>query len=269
MLAENISKISYLPYEGNKVNYKYMVWGIDKRNCDITFVGHNITLDNHKQIRKLLEITYKEKNSGLYLVCNGARIEGYISPKNLEGEFYLVEFNGTGKWSFCYQGSNKKKIIFSDKRVDLFKDDDKKKFSSYYKAMFGNETNIENIWPIVESAKGQKHGTMLLFTENALKETERLHSAGYQVSIREDMNARWIEAIGKIDGAMLLDQYGKLYMVGVILDGEIPAKGVNTSRGARYNSAVKYSYSHKKEKHLLVVISEDGYFDVINYNWLL
>ena len=53
---------------------------------------------------------------------------------------------------------------------------------------------------------------MLLFTENALKETERLHSAGYQVSIREDMNARWIEAIGKIDGAMLLDQYGKLYM---------------------------------------------------------
>ncbi|WP_418749090.1 diadenylate cyclase [Faecalibacillus intestinalis] len=110
---------------------------------------------------------------------------------------------------------------------------------------------------------------MLLFTENALKETERLHSAGYQVSIREDMNARWIEAIGKIDGAMLLDQYGKLYMVGVILDGEIPAKGVNTSRGARYNSAVKYSYSHKKEKHLLVVISEDGYFDVINYNWLL
>ena len=269
VLAENISKISYLPYEGNKVNYKYMVWGIDKRNCDITFVGHNITLDNHKQIRKLLEINYKEKNSGLYLVCNGARIEGYISPKNLEGEFYLVEFNGTGKWSFCYQGSNKKKIIFSDKRVDLFKDDDKKKFSSYYKAMFGNETNIENIWPIVESAKGQKHGTMLLFTENALKETERLHSAGYQVSIREDMNARWIEAIGKIDGAMLLDQYGKLYMVGVILDGEIPAKGVNTSRGARYNSAVKYSYSHKKEKHLLVVISEDGYFDVINYNWLL
>ena len=92
---------------------------------------------------------------------------------------------------------------------------------------------------------------------------------GYQVYIREDMNARWIEAIGKIDGAMLLDQYGKLYMVGVILDGEIPAKGVNTSRGARYNSEVKYSYSHKKEKHLLVVISEDGYFDVINYNWLL
>ena len=117
----------------------------------------------------------------------------------------------------------------------------------------------------MENAKRQKHGTMLLFTENALDESKRLYNAGYQVSV-ENMNGRWIEAVGEIDGAMLLDQYGKLYMIGVILDGEMPPRGVSTGRGARYNSAVKYSYSHKLEKHLLVVISEDGYFNIINYN---
>lgn len=37
MLAENISKISYLHYEGNKVNKKYIVWGIKKEDCDIIF----------------------------------------------------------------------------------------------------------------------------------------------------------------------------------------------------------------------------------------
>lgn len=265
ILAESISKISYLPYEGNNVNYKYMVCGNKKQTCDITFLNDGITLNNHKQIRKLLEITYKEKDNGLYLVCCGNKIKGYITPKNLEDEFYLIEFNGTGKWSFCYQGSDKNKLIFEDKTVKLFRDDDKKKFCTCYRRIFENDENVEDIWTIVENAKRQKHGTMLLFTENALDESKRLYNAGYQVSV-ENMNGRWIEAVGEIDGAMLLDQYGKLYMIGVILDGEMPPRGVSTGRGARYNSAVKYSYSHKLEKHLLVVISEDGYFNIINYN---
>lgn len=265
ILAENISKISYLPYEGNNVNYKYMVCGTKKQTCDIAFFNDGITLNNHKQIRKLLEITYKENDDGLYLVCCENKVKGYIVPKNLEGEFYLIEFNGTGKWSFCCQGSDKNKLIFEDKTVEPFKDDDKKKFCSCYRRIFGSDVNIEDIWTIVENAKCQKHGTMLLFTENALDEAKRLYNAGYQVSV-ENMNARWIKAVGEIDGAMLLDQYGKLYMIGVILDGEMPPRGVSTDRGARYNSAVKYSYSHKAEKHLLVVISEDGYFNVINYN---
>lgn len=121
---------------------------------------------------------------------------------------------------------------------------------------------------IVESARRQKHGTMLLFTENALSESERLREAGYQVSVKEMVSARSIEALGEIDGAMLLDQYGRFYMIGVILDGTMPPKGVDKGRGARYNSAVKYSYSHKEEKHLLIIISEDGYFDMINYNYI-
>ena len=67
MLAENISKISYLHYEGNKVNKKYIVWGIKKEDCDIIFsndimFNDETKLNHDKQIRKLLEITYKDKN---------------------------------------------------------------------------------------------------------------------------------------------------------------------------------------------------------------
>ena len=112
ILAENISQISYLPYEGNKVNNKYMVWGVKKEACDIVFKDNDIFLHNHKKIRKLLEITYKDKNSGLYLVCCEDKVEGYISPENLKGEVSLVEFNGTGKWSFCCPGNDK--IIFEN-----------------------------------------------------------------------------------------------------------------------------------------------------------
>lgn len=264
ILAENISQISYLPYEGNKVNNKYMVWGVKKEACDIVFKDNDIFLHNHKKIRKLLEITYKDKNSGLYLVCCEDKVEGYISPENLKGEVSLVEFNGTGKWSFCCPGNDK--IIFENRKVRIFKDDDKKNFCLCYEKIF--QTDAEEIWPIVESAKRQKHGTMLLFTENAPMESIRLSKAGYQVAVNGTMNNRWIKALGEIDGAMFLDQYGKLYMIGVILDGEMPPEGGSTDRGARYNSAVKYSYSHKAEKHLIVVISEDGDVNMINYNYL-
>ena len=91
---------------------------------------------------------------------------------------YLVEFNGTGKWSFGFQGSEKNKIIFEDKKVKLFKDDDKVTFYLAYKKIFEEDTNIDYVWKIVESARRQKHGTMLLFTENALSESERLREAG-------------------------------------------------------------------------------------------
>ena len=101
----------------------------------------------------------------------------------------------------------------------IFKDDDKKNFCSCYEKIF--QTDAEEIWSIVESAKRQKHGTMLLFTENAPMESIRLSKAGYQVAVNKTMNNRWIKALGEIDGAMLLDQYGKLYMIGVILDGDV------------------------------------------------
>lgn len=197
-------------------------------------------------------------------MCCEDKVEGYISPENLKEEFSLVEFNGAGKWSFCCPGNDK--IIFENRRVRIFKDDDKKNFCSCYEKVF--QTDAEEIWPIVESAKRQKHGTMLLFTENAPMESIRLSRAGYQVVVNGAMNNRWIKALGEIDGAMLLDQYGKLYMIGVILDGEMPPEGGSTDRGARYNSAVKYSYSHKAEKHLIIVISEDGDVNMINYNYL-
>lgn len=45
----------------------------------------------------------------------------------------------------------------------------------------------------------------------------------------------------------------------------MPPKGMRMDRGARYNSAVRYSFAHKNEEHLLIVISEDGDCNFINY----
>ena len=65
-----------------------------------------------------------------------------------------------------------------------------------------------------------------------------------------------------IDGALLMDPSGVCYAAGVILDGEaIKGKGTS-SRGARYNSAVRYIYGvwhgDSGVECLAVVVSKDG-----------
>ena len=231
--------------------------------------GDILRIEQVKKIRKLLEITYEKDNEGLYLKCIGNKVKGYVSSKNIDKGSYIIEFNGNGKWSFYCYGDKNSRIIFKDKIAQILKDNDEEKieFYSYYTKIFGERKDIdnENIWNIVKNAKKQKHGTMLLFSENALEEENRLCSAGYQVVVSENMDCKYIEAVTGIDGAVLLDSNGKIYMIGVILDGEMPPKGISVDRGARYNSAIKYSFTHMEEKHLLVVLSEDGYCNFINY----
>jgi len=62
-----------------------------------------------------------------------------------------------------------------------------------------------------------------------------------------------------IDGAILLNPEGECYAFGVVLDGLATEIG-DPSRGARYNSAIRYM---KSSKHacLAVVVSEDSGVD--------
>ena len=59
-----------------------------------------------------------------------------------------------------------------------------------------------------------------------------------------------------IDGAVILSPDGKCYAIGGILDGLASVEG-DPSRGARYNSAIRYVKS-SKASCLAVVVSEDG-----------
>ena len=53
------------------------------------------------------------------------------------------------------------------------------------------------------------------------------------------------------------------YSIGTILDGIIQPERADSSRGARYNSAIRYIEKQKQEgkKTFIVVVSEDGYIN--------
>lgn len=111
-------------------------------------------------------------------------------------------------------------------------------------------------------ATKQKHGTILAISSEADQEAIRLSSQCFKIKPMR-INKDIIHQITSIDGAVLIDIDCTCHAIGVILDGIATANG-DSSRGARYNSAVRY-YEHmiNKAQTVLVVISEDGLIDLI------
>lgn len=58
----------------------------------------------------------------------------------------------------------------------------------------------------------------------------------------------------------MLDLNGTCHGIGLILDGEA-GEGENPSRGARYNSLVRYT--RKRPDCLGIVVSVDGMIDIV------
>jgi hypothetical protein len=69
-----------------------------------------------------------------------------------------------------------------------------------------------------------------------------------------------LRSLTRIDGAVLLTPDGTCHAVGVILDGIATGVG-DPGRGARYNSAVRYTAA-SSAPCLIVIVSDDGMIDV-------
>ncbi|QOV13200.1 diadenylate cyclase [Viridibacillus arvi] len=147
------------------------------------------------------------------------------------------------------------------------------------------KSNIDELINIVQIASYQKHGTMLVVGTKVLAEEETDRLCNFQQAIKiEKINLIDMEEskrniilnqISSIDGAIYLDSDGNVHGIGVILDGLANELG-DSSRGARYNSAIKYNNSQQEINNntLIIVVSEDGYIDIVvkedeNYKHLL
>ena len=119
---------------------------------------------------------------------------------------------------------------------------------------------IERIKSLVLAAEGEAHGTMLVVSADAESEARRLSA---QATLLDSilLSSELLPNLTPIDGAVMLDHHGNCYAIGVILDGMASESG-DGSRGARFNSALRY-IDTSKSACLAVVISEDGGVDVL------
>jgi len=221
-----------------------------------------LEIKNVKQIRKLLEMATNRlllavKNSNAIGICDYEYCD-----KN--SDFFI--FHGHQMWSYY---ENSKELLSYKEGKYTFIFGDNKNFSSHFPNKFISENNYKYLNSILHEIRQQKHGTLLIISDTAHPEVERLCKLGrgYAIApldLKIPRSRALLASITSIDGAIFLDTNLVCYGIGIILDG-IAVKTGLSSRGARYNSAQCYIDNKDFESFVAVVISDDETIDIL-YN---
>lgn len=121
--------------------------------------------------------------------------------------------------------------------------------------------DIGRLWGLVSAAAQQRHGTMVVVSSGAEAEALRLSRQGISIE-PTSLTPGLMQRVTAIDGAVLIDPHDVCHAIGTILDGRA-AEGGDPSRGARFNSAVRYVHSCDRP-YLAIVVSEDGMIDLVS-----
>lgn len=253
--------------------------------------NENFWFPEIRKVRKLLQVS----NSNFHLVLCSSHpymqaaisddqywyIKGYgIINKNNP----TISFLGNNKWIW----ESKNEIIKYDGLLYRFEskyNSKEKSFEIYLKEYYTHldkncNTKVsskiqKSINTIIELANKQKHGTMLIFSEKAKEEAERLCKLkrGFLInpinlfdlySNDKKKCKEILLQLTSIDGAVMLTEDGICYAIGVIVDG-IAYIDSDSSRGARYNSGKTYIKNciDKNIRCFAAIISEDKTIDIL------
>ncbi len=219
-----------------------------------------ISVRERLQFRKLLEITGPD----LSLLVDGTQIYGMGSVTDeYDGtsedifRFTIIE---QGTWQMSHDGMPLLRVANGHPQLPrprmspaLFVDSMRRVFATV------SDDNIRAIWRLAQTAVSQSKGTMLVVTTAAAQEAKRLAPQALAIDPQQ-IDSGMLRSLTKIDGAVLLTPDGTCHAVGVILDGIATGVG-DPGRGARYNSAVRYTAA-SSAPCLIVIVSEDGMIDV-------
>lgn len=222
---------------------------------------------NIRRIRKLIQVVQKDQCLVAVLgnecweivgICDERKIpEKYISFRFLRHMVWTMEC--LGKTAVCYD--------CGEYRIDS-KELKIREFCDKYEQVFRVKAN-GNLVCIVERAIAQAHGTtVLLIDKTQTKAMADLFENGIGIKIHKvdcQSGKNIISGITSIDGAVLLDQDGNNYGMGIILFNSAQKYKGKQERGARYNAAQNYIELCAK-KHwaaMAIVVSADKTVDVL------
>lgn len=217
-------------------------------------------LGNTRGARKLLELA----SQGLAIHTDSEKIYGlvkYNSNSTIEENIFLINFFEHHHWEILHSNKIMMRAKYGHPYLPKpsFKDE---KLRTDLPRIFNKITSkqIDRIVDLVYEAEQESHGTMLVISRRAKEEAKRL---GKQATLIKPkiLSSKILRSLTSIDGAVLMNPKGTCYAIGVILDGMATEDGDST-RGARYNSALRYVKT-SKVPCLAIVISEDGGIDFI------
>lgn len=264
VLYDACNTISSLKYEGAEGYGKMVIAKKTHPNVKITMeLEKPIHIKDFRKVRKFLELADNQQ----LILCDSVLIYGLCQLTGKynyhEESLFTINFTKHFHWEVIHHHHIMLAVAF--RMPDLYNERiNREKFYSSLKRLFLgiDKARLNSLWDITMEATKQKHGTILAISSAAHQEAVRLSSQCFKIKpIR--INKDIIHQITSIDGAVLIDIDCTCHAIGVILDGIATANG-DSSRGARYNSAIRYyEYMENKAQTVLVVISEDGLIDLI------
>lgn len=251
--------ISALPYESRVGAGRMLVADVDNRSIDIAVCFQpSIVVTEYKRVRKLLEMC----RSGMHLLSSSQYVWGVGTLKqslNHEADIFQIEFVGHYQWELWHLDKRLMTVKNGEPRLPTCMVDPGVLDRSL-RRKFPNITNagVAKLGDVATWASNQRHGTTVIISTNAASESKRLSSNSGVVPFTPDEAT--IIGSTSVDGALMLDMEGKCHGMGLILDG-YAGEGESPSRGARYNSAVRYT--RNRDDCLAVVVSVDGIVDIL------
>ncbi len=220
-----------------------------------------IALRDHRSIRKLLELS--ENNTAL--ISDATNVFGLghlVAETHPQFEsLFTVHFTKHYSWELTHAEHVMMKVVSNAPRLPQGRID-AENFAHAVRQQWPDleDTGIAYLWRLTQEAGTQTNGTILVISEGAAQEAQRLTRQCFRVVPRV-MTPAVLRLVTNIDGAVLIDHSGTCHAIGAILDGLATAKG-DSSRGSRYNSALRYVESSQYPV-LAVVVSEDGLIDLL------
>ncbi len=261
-LAVALDEVSAQPYEGRSGSGTLLLAVADNPHVEqvLEFL-QPVGVSETRSMRKALEMANRDH----HLLCDGAQVFGLatLSPSYApeDENAFMFHVRSRGVWELSH---NKVPLLrVSNTRPTLPEPEvSPEEFKSTAHRVFPHisSDDADRLWDLANNATKASHGTMLVVHEDATNEAKRLVPQAQLIGSRV-LNQTVLSAVTNIDGAVMVDPTGVCHAVGVILDGQATGDG-DSSRGARYNSAVRYHQSHTG-RCLVIIVSEDGMINLL------
>lgn len=221
-----------------------------------------IEIYNYRGVRKLLEVS----SSNMALLCDIKSVWGLGMSLNTyqpnREDLFEIRFAEHHTWELIHAENIMLRVKYRQARLPRARFD-RQLFGDRLVDLFDlDPSTVDLLTKAVQAAVKQRHGTMLVITPEAERESKRLAAQSTVIEpimVSQDL----IFHLSCIDGAILISPAGIVYSFGVILDGKATTNGCST-RGARYNSAIRYVDGEREREIncLALIVSEDGYVDL-------
>lgn len=252
------NQLSQLMYEGRMGLGRLVLAKADESAISYMLrLQEPVPITQTRWVRKLLQMATRETA----LISNYQTISGLGKVLDQEDRLYAIDFLDQHEWDFRRGDQILLRARFGEARLPQ-EPISTERFSDNLRRLFPGISDfaIQGHQAVLNEMNRQAHGSMVIIADDAASEAERLALQGTRIE-PIPLTPELVSRASEIDGTILVDPEGICHAVGVILDGQ--ANELCTpSRGARYNSGVRY-VGNGNQKRLALVVSDDRTLDVI------